>query len=297
MKSRTTNNRGNSRLDFGLSEKMRSRSKRAQVTIFVIIALIIIALVVLFLILKQEKVSDLGGKPEQNPESFLDLCLKDELRNVIMKIEEQGGYLEPTLYKEFMFEGDSAPSKMAYLCYYNGYCLPCVNQVPFIHKQVEKEIKADLKQKVADCIGELGQSFRDGGYTVEVRHASGDFNVNLFPDSVVININGEIVLTKSGESSVEKDFRVKQPSKISGLLDVVQRAIDDESSTLNCEFNYVDYPTLYPEYNIRKFISNDGSEIYVIEEESTREKFKFAVRGCVWPPGEGACDSEEGVLP
>jgi len=196
-----------------------------------------------------------------------------------------------------MFKGDSAPSKMAYLCYYNDYCFPCVNQVPFIHKQVEKEIKADLKQKVADCIGELGQSFRDGGYTVEVRHASGDFNVNLFPDSVVININGEIVLTKSGESSVEKDFRVKQPSKISGLLDVVQRVIDDESSTLNCEFNYVDYPTLYPEYNIRKFISNDGSEIYVIEEESTREKFKFAVRGCVWPPGEGACDSEEGVLP
>ncbi len=57
---------------------MENKNKLGQVTLFIIVGIIIVALIILFFMLKPEKTPNTGGKPDENLESFLDLCLKLE---------------------------------------------------------------------------------------------------------------------------------------------------------------------------------------------------------------------------
>ena len=42
---------------------------------------------------------------------------------------------------------------------------------------------------------------------------------------------------------------------------------------------------LYPEFNIDKIRTSDLITIYSVEKKESGEKFRFAVRSCVIPPG------------
>ena len=52
-----------------------------------------------------------------------------------------------------------------------------------------------------------------------------------------------------------------------------------------CYFEYLGYMLLYPEYKIDKFRTSDETIIYTIDHKDSKEMFRFAVRGCVIPPG------------
>jgi hypothetical protein len=259
------------------------KNKSGQVTIFVIIAIIIVAAVLLYLMLRKDVGPSSPGGQEANPESFLDSCLKESLRENIDLINFQGGYADPELYKTFLIEEDGSMSKISYLCYTENYGKPCVNQAPILLGHVEEEIKNSIENDVYDCVSMLGQNFRKDDYTVSVKYVPGNFQVTIEPERVRLNINAEISLTKKGESSIQKDFVSRFATKTYSLLMVTQEAINKEAGSVDCEFNYIDYQTLYPDYKIRKYNGHNGTEIYRIENKDDGEIFRFAVRGCVIP--------------
>lgn len=259
--------------------------RRGQVTIFIIIAIMIVVLVAIFLMFRENIPipGAGGGTAEKNPGSYLETCLEDSVKEAIEIISLQGGNLEPELYRSFKFNGENE-RKITYLCYNQNYYYPCVNQEPLLMQHLQDEIKSypNLEQDVRDCFDSLASSLDKQGYTVEVTGYRG-FDLVLMPGKLKIDINAELVLTKSGKRETQNNFEAFVPTQLYGLVNVAQEIVTREAK--DCGFEYVGYMVFYPEYKITKTQTIDSSVIYRILYKDTKEEFDLAIRGCVIPPG------------
>ena len=255
--------------------------KRGQVTIFVIIAIIIVGAIALFLIFGTDIGERIGIAPETNPESFLDSCLKDKVKEGIEIISMRGGSLNNPLNKSYLFKDKKSPIDISYLCYNQNDYLPCVNQEPMLFQHLENEIKDYISDNVTTCFNDLEASLKRQGYSVQKELRS--FEVKLQPKRVVIETDSEITLTKAGETSKQEDFRIFVGSRLYEIAEVVLEIVNKEATA--CEFSHYDM-FLYPKFDINTIgPTADSSIIYLVRHEDSNEEFRFAVRGCVVPPG------------
>lgn len=251
---------------------------KAQVTAFIILGLFIIAVILVVLWLRPG--SDGGGQETQNPNSFLGTCLKDYVIEAVEEISSHGGYTEPELMIDFMFE-DEPRTEIGYLCYNGGDYLSCVNQEPMLFNHLESEIGDYVSRDVRGCFDELTASYEEKGYVVDAIYRG--FEVDLSENKIQIDINAEITLTKADESAKEENFRVSVPSRFYNLAVVAQKIVSREAR--DCDFDFINFMRLYPEYDVDMAQTLDSSEIYTVTYKDTEEWFRFAVRGCVIPPG------------
>lgn len=259
------------------------KKKRGQVTIFIIIGIVIVSAVSLFLLFRGGVIPEIGKARETNPSAFLDSCIEDKVREAVEVIGLQGGYISNPLHKSFLFKDEESPTDISYLCYNQNDYLPCVNQEPMLIQHLEDEIKSYISDEVNLCFSRLTSSLGRQGYTVDANYEEGNFEVELMPKKVVIEINAELTLTKTGETTKQEDFKISIPSRFYDLIEVVNRIVNGEASS--CDFNYVFFIMNNAEFDIDKFKTADSTEIYVIKHEDTNEKFNLAIRGCVIPPG------------
>ena len=254
------------------------KNLKGQVTIFIIIGILLVSMVVLFFMLKDDvNLPDIGGsRTKVNPPAFLDSCLENKIKEATIIIGKQGGYINPKFQRLVTFPGEG-PSNIAYLCYQRNFDKPCIPQEPLLIDNIEKEIANYISNEVEICFTQLGVSLGDQGYVVNSNYRS--FNVDLTPKRITTNINAEIILTKSGETSRQEDFTFSVPSNIYDLARIAQRIIIEESSM--CEFNTLDFMLNNPDYSIERFTTSDSSTIYSIGNRNTNELFRFVVRGCV----------------
>ncbi|MBI2044206.1 hypothetical protein HYT24_02475, partial [Candidatus Pacearchaeota archaeon] len=108
------------------------------------------------------------------------------------------------------------------------------------------------------------------------------FDLILLPGKAVIQTDSEIDLTKSGETTKHSDLKVNVLTKLYEILIVVQEIINQESEF--CNFDELGFNLLYPEFSVEETKTED-STIYTINQLESNEKFRFAIRGCVIPPG------------
>jgi len=73
------------------------------------------------------------------------------------------------------------------------------------------------------------------------------------------------------------------PSRFYDLALVVQEIVNQEARF--CHFENLGFMVFYPKFNIERFRTGDGTLIYTAKHIETQEEFKFALRGCVIPPG------------
>lgn len=261
-------------------KKKGLKSRRGQITIFVILAIILVGAVALFFMLKGKVAPVTGGDKEINPNAFMSSCMEEEISEAVKKISNSGGKLNNPLNKTFKF-GDGEIYSISYLCYNSEYYYPCVNQEPLLTKYLEEEIKEYLSPYAEDCFNEMLSSLEKKDYTVEVRE--GDFSIKLVPKKVVAELNASLTLTKEDESSKYENFKITESSEIYGIADVVREIINKETGS--CEFDEGGFMIFYPKYKINVFTATDATKIYVVENKNSEEKFRFAVRGCVIPAG------------
>jgi hypothetical protein len=263
---------------------------KAQVTIFIIVGIIIIALILLFLFLRSRTGPSPGGQPETSPSAFLETCLKDTIFEAVDLISVQGGYANPpNLSIGFKFTDEPSLIQTAYLCFSENHNQRCVNQEPMLFQHIEDEIKEYIKPEVENCFNKLGKSLETAGYTVEARHKAGDFNVELKKGLVDVKINGELTLTKTRETKTEKNFGFTVPSSIFQLTSIVHEIVKQQS--VYCGFRVDGFLIFYrkfnPQINIDTYTKTDSTVIYRIEDEKTKERFRFAIKSCTRPPGFG----------
>ena len=248
---------------------------RGQITIFIIIAIMIVAAIILFFLLRSGVVPGISQKPSANPQAYLESCIEEKIGDAVNLISAQGGYVNPELFKEI------DEDKIAYLCYTHNYYVQCVNQEPMLLKHLDKELSNYLSEDIKNCFDDMAGAFEKQGYAVEARYNG--FDITLMPSKIKVDIDGELTLTKSGESSVEKEFVVFKRTKFYELAVIAQEIVSQEAKYCNFETN--GFMMFYPLYRIDRLRLGDSTNIYTLEQKNTKEDFKFAVKSCVIPGG------------
>ena len=258
-----------------ITRNMLERGKRGQATIFIIIALIIVAVVFVIFIYPKIK----GGSQidvTQDPQIYLESCLKSNLKDNINKLSIHGGDFNPEGYVQFN------GTKIKYLCYTNEYYKTCVNQQPMIKEHFEDVLTEAMKGNVASCVKNLQNEYEKRGWKISAGDVSSD--VNLITDAIIININAPMTLTNE-VSKTYRTFEIRYPSKMYEILYLASSIVSYESTFGDSEtFTYL---LFYPNVNIYKNHLGDGTVIYRVENVITKEGFTFASRSLAWPPGLG----------
>lgn len=255
--------------------------KRGQVTIFIIVGIILISAIVLFFTFREDIFKETTQKPEENPELFLKLCMEDKIKEAVEVISLHGGYPNNELYRSFKFEEEEIIVNISYLCYNQNNYLPCINQKPMFLQDLKQEIKNYISSDVENCFNEMTESFNQKGYETGIDYR--DFEVELLPKRIIVQTDSEIDLTKSGETTKQENLKVQVASRLYEIAFVVQELVNQEARF--CYSENLGIMLIYPEFIIEKFRTGDSTVIYTVENKDSKEKFRFAVRGCVIPPG------------
>lgn len=255
--------------------------KRGQVSIFIIIGVIVIGIIAFYFVSTGKANIFVGEKTETNPTAFLYSCIDNKIRESINILSSQGGYISNPLNKTFKFNEEEGFKDISYLCYTQNNYLPCVNQKPLLMRHLKKEIKNYISEDMESCFNSLKMSFEKQNFDVDMKYNG--FEVKLMPKKVIIETDSELTLSKTGESSTKENFKIILPSRFYELAEVVQEIVAQEGEY--CNFEYLGYMALHPEFNIEKFNAGDLISIYTVGYKNTKEKFRFAVKSCVIPPG------------
>lgn len=250
--------------------------KKGQITLFVIIAIVIVALGVLIYVFYPKISTVFGPGQEQNPNEFIQNCMEDEIADKIQNVSSQGGSLNPELYILHQDE------KIQYLVYTEQFYLKGVVQKPFLKKQIEKEIKSGIQQKVKNCFNELKTSFEGMNYEVTIKE--GDINVNLIPQKVVAAFNYSVTLKKTDTKKYES-FNVVVNNNLYELASIADSIVDLESEYGDADIAL--YMDLYHNLKVEKRAPVYGTSVYILTDRETNDKFQFAARSVVMPPAYG----------
>lgn len=249
------------------------KSKRSQVTVFVIVAVIVVALAVLIYFL-YPKISAVFSLETKSPSAYLQSCLEADMQNAIKTISSQGGSLNPENY--YLYNN----SKLEYLCYTNQFYVTCVVQRPLLKQHVEEEIKNSIKTRATECVDSMKKNYGNQGY--EVSYQGSDFSVELLPKRVLVIFNNSLTLKKTETEKFDNiNFAI-----MNNLYDLVTIA----SSIISFEAHYGDsettiYMNYYRDLKVEKYKQSEGTTVYILTDRNTGEKFQFASRSVAWPPG------------
>ena len=244
-------------------------NKKAQLTIFIILALVIVAIL---LVLFYPRIKILVSGPA--PTDYIKECGEKATKEVLEKISLQGGSLEPENY--ILYEGN----KVDYACYTNEYYKRCVMQKPFLKQDIEKEIIAYIEPKVKDCFDSLKAQLEKRGSFVKIQDMSID--VSIIPNSIIVTINAPMTITKGSIARLEK-FKININSQMYDLV-IISSAIANYEARYGSS-DSLTYMLYYPDVKVEKKELSDGETIYILSYKPTNEKFVFASRSIAWPAG------------
>ena len=256
-------------------------NKKGQTTVFIIIAIIIVVSILGYFVVKGFLKGEVTYSQEEDLSNFIEGCLEEDIVANVNKISEQGGYLEVGLSKKFRFEGEGEYFNLAYLCYTQNDYIPCVNQEPVLIQHLRDEIHESISAKVEECFNELRDELERKDYVVESEYNG--FEVEIEPKKVIVNLDGKITSTKNEETKTAQNFTSIVLSRIYDLAIVAQEIVYQEARL--CNFDRTGFMLLYRDIDIDKVKLGDSTIIYRLTHEESEEKFQFAVRGCVIPPG------------
>ena len=261
------------------------KEKKAQVTIFIILGIAIVAAVVAFFLFATEAgrgINPLIATEEFSSEEIVqrfEECLteNEEIENKKNDIMLQGGSIEPESNHRFMGRD------IQYLCYTNNNYETCTMQFPFPLHNIRDEFQNSIEPEFNQCVEQMVSEFENSGYEVNM---AGDvkYEVDFVPDRMIYYVEVPITVSKQGATTIVRNNM--EFEKESGTYTLAMIA----SSILNYEARYGDantgpYMLVYPNVGVEKVLRDDGTKIYTLEDRTTEEKFSFAVRSLIIPPG------------
>ncbi|KHO54767.1 MAG: hypothetical protein QT10_C0012G0015 [archaeon GW2011_AR19] len=249
------------------------RGKKAQLTIFIIVAIVVVAIVALLFAIPKLRTAVGFEKPE-SPENFIQTCLEDTIKENVELISLQGGSLEPSpsiLYQDI---------ELQFLCYTNEDLKPCVTQIPFLKEHIEDEIKKSIEEDVDFCFKSLRDTYVENNYVANFK--PGKTIVELLPQRIVTTMDYEFTSSKADETQRRETFRVILNNNLYELTAIAQNILNWETRYGDADCDY--YMDLYSEIKCEKPKRTTDGTIYVITNKATDDKFQFASRSLIIGP-------------
>ena len=220
------------------------RGKKAQVTIFIIVALVLVAIVVLFFSLKgtpQKKTIPAFAEPIEN--SFL-VCLEDNVELGISLLELNGGNLDNV---EFEPGSDYMPFsshlkfmnyEIPYWFYISKGNIPKEN-MPTL-EEMETHLAKYIEENLESCKFE---EFYDSDYDILKDNAKAE--VKISDDKVDVELTMDLSVSKGEDSFVVNKHYIIVNSKLGSLYEDAVELYKQEQSTLFLEKFGIDTLRLY----------------------------------------------------
>jgi len=244
-------------------------NNKAQVTMFIIIAILLVASLFVLVFFRRD-IFNLPGA-EENPKNFMEMCIKEEMRNSVNKVLSQGGFLNPENFHSYSDE------KVSYLCKNIGLYGPCINQHPMFLNEIKLELENNINPVIDSCFQELQENFEDLGYEVSLENEK-EFEIVLAPENIFLNINKSVSITKAEEVLSFEDLKLQYKTSLYELASIANNIAKNEAEF--CYFEYLGYMNLYPRYLIELKVFSDSTKVYSILDTKTQEKLNIAIRGC-----------------
>ena len=255
---------------------INKKSKKSQITMFVIIAVIIV-LIVASLVAFRTQLGIAGISASENPVGFIEQCLADYSSTAVDKLMLTGGLNGDA--RRYAF----ADENITYLCYTENDNELCVNEHPMLNKEIGLSIKNLLMPKIESCFNDLQKKLSGAKYSSE---PISSVEVSIEPTSIIITLNKKISYIKTDTVFSLDKFSVSINSPACSFIgianDIVNQELDCACGISSCNADIVALSTLNREFETSKpVLASSGEEVYQISELSSTKKFKFALRNCV----------------
>ena len=211
--------------------------KKAQVTVFVIVAVVIIAGIGGFIYYNGELGLGENVDPVVEPVYlYVENCMEETAKNAILDTSQFGGYfISPDL---------SIDNGMPYYLYDERDNMPS-------KREISEQISLYLDSSLFFCLGE----FEDfSGF--EITAGPSETIVTIEDEEVIFNIKYPLTVTKGNSSFVFEDFVVKVPARLGVIYDSIDYYMNEQmispkgicvtcaheiSTTEDLYFNTIDY--------------------------------------------------------
>lgn len=252
---------------------MFKRGKRAQLTLFVIIAIIIVSVIILFFLLSKSPFISIN--PLENPRGYFQECMDEPIESSIdsINLDIISKNLTPTL----RYNGE----EIFYLCYAEGNNELCETTIAPLTNFIRENLHNSLKTKVDSCFELLGSSLKEYNYNSE----STNFEVQILPGDILFSINKKISFEIKDQKQAYETFDISKSYDLFEML-IISNEILNQEVNCNCksEFCNADIIKLNEEnkkYTIIRELVEFDKKIYIIMEPGNDLEFKFGVRNCV----------------
>ena len=247
--------------------------KKAQITVFAIVAIALIAIIAFVFILFQTDIDLPGARGQQDSTQFLEQCVNEAVAEAIDRIILNVGLVDKTgLTKEFEYE------EVPYLCYTGLYYARCTPLAPILIRFLKQEIVDFITPEVETCFQNLKADLESRTYEVVLGDLE-SIDVEILPGKIRTNIKREYKETRAEETRSFSSFEIIYPSPLY-LLDSVTHEIVSQEATI-CNSDYVELMRLNPQVEISKFQTGDDVKIYEVKDKDTDQGWRFAIRNCV----------------
>ena len=258
-----------------MKKRNKTESKKAQVTILVILALIIVTVIVLTVFLYRGV--ELGYTAPEDPYAYIQECVSNSLEKADESLLAGNGYVNiSTNYMVYLGE------KVPYLCKSSRFYLPCISQEPLLIEHYRIEMKRLTEKEVKNCFSSLERDLKRQGYDVSAESAP-KYEIKFQAGEIVAEINYNLALEKGDEKRQYYGFSGKIASPAYELIDTARHIVNFESTL--CNFDHLAWQSYYTDILIKRFVASDGSKVYILRDMKTNQTIKFAVKTCVMPAG------------
>ena len=236
--------RGNCNLSSAFALNFYPKSKRSQVTIFIIIAIIIVSLIGIFFVFRGKIIPEkipISINPVYN--SFLN-CLEGYSSEGINVLESQGGYIylpdfEPgSAYSPFSSQLNFLGNPIPYWYYLSGNNL-LKEQVPS-QAEMEQQLGRFIEEKINECV--LDNYYEQG---FEIIKGEPKAEVNIKGNKVEVRLNMDMTISKGDESVFIKQHNIAVDSSLGNLYDSARKVYEYEQKNLFLENYGIDILRLY----------------------------------------------------
>ncbi|MEI6850060.1 MAG: hypothetical protein WCK29_03400, partial [archaeon] len=231
-------------------------SKKGQVAIFVIVAIVIVGIILILFLYPKSPLATPSG--EFNPNTYLKSCVEKDLQSNIKTLSANAGYanVNGTDKGTVMYQSEN----IKFLCYTPDFYQTCLVQQPLIKENFEKELSNIFNAKATQCLQSLKTEFQRRGYDVTMKGVNASVSFN--PGDILVSYATPMTVTKAGSVRTYNGFDVSLRSNMYDLIMISTSIIDFESSLGDSETTaYMEY---YPNLKIEKVKLSDGTKIYTV---------------------------------
>jgi len=251
-------------------ERLLLKSKRSQITIFIILAILLVVAIILIFMLYEGPLSGGGAKSSKEPAQYISQCVEGHVNDIAEILIENNGYSGE--YFGIDYEYQDIP----YLCYYSGNNDRCVPREPMLIEHLEKEIYDYVEPKIDECFEGMQEDLASQDIEFE---SDFELSVELISRRARIEIEREVNAEGAGEPRTFRSFSAVSLTPLYDLATIIKEIIAQEIEF--CDSDYLNMMEANTWVDIEKDKTGNNNIIYTVIDLKTGDVWRFAIRGCI----------------